>query len=198
MTWVAPVTSRHRIELEPDAKPFKEPLRKLNPQKRRVAEEQMEIMRQAGAIQPSHSPFASAIVLAPKADGSLRFCIDFRRLNKITIKDSFPLPRIDDTLENLGAARFFTSLDMGSAFWQIPMEDDSIKYTAFASTSELWEFRRMPFGLCNATATFQRLMNRILSGVNNTFGSLVLCYVDDILIATATAEEHIRRLERSV
>ena len=147
---------QHRIELEPGSQPFKEPLRKLNPQKRKVAEEQMEVMRQAGAIQPSYSPFASAVVLAPKSDGTLRFCIDFRRLNNLTVKDSFPLPRIDNSLEHLGAAKYFTSLDMGSAFWQIPMEKESIKYTAFATTGDLCEFKRMPFVLCNATVTFQR------------------------------------------
>ena len=181
--------------MEPGARPFKEPVRRLNNEKKRIADEQIKEMVKQGIIQRSNSPFASAIVLVKKGDGTYRFCIDFRKLNDITVKDSFPLPRIDESLDKLGSAKYFTSLDMGSAFWQIELTDAAKKRTAFSTSEDLFEWTRMPFGLCNATATFQRLMAQVLRNIKNKHGNLVLCYVDDILIATATIEEHLERIQ---
>ncbi len=95
----------------------------------------------------------------------------------------------------MGSARYYSSLDMGSAFWQVPLSEESKKYTAFACHDGLFQCERMPFGLCNATATFQRLMARALSPIMNKYGNLVLCYIDDILIATKTIDEHLDRLQ---
>ncbi len=185
---------QHDIVLEAGSRPFREAMRRMAPDKRRMADEQIQLLIEMNVIRPSNSPFASAVVLANKNDGSKRFCMDFRKLNDLTIKDAFPLPRIDESLESLGTAKYFTSLDMGSAFWQVELTEESIAKTAFITCDGLWEWTRMPFGLCNATATFQRLMSKVLKNVSNRYGNLVLCYVDDILIATRTVEEHLQRL----
>ncbi len=129
--------------------------------------------------------------MVKKKDDTFRMCIDFRMLNDNTVGDAFPLPRIDDTINSLGSARYFTTIDLGSAFWQIILREADRYKTAFATKTGLYQWTRMPFGLCNATATFQRLMNRVLEGVPQSYGNVVLCYVDDILIATTTIEQHI-------
>ena len=185
----------HEIELEEGAIPFKEPLRRVGADRQKIADDQIKLLSTMGMIRPSKSPFASAVVLVKKTDGTMRFCVDFRRLNDITVKDAFPLPMISEHLGKLGAAKFFTSLDMGSAFWQVPLTKESIPRTAFTTADNLWEWTRMPFGLCNATATFQRLMTRAIGDITSKYGNLVLCYVDDILIATNTVEQHVERLK---
>ena len=185
----------HTIEIEEGATPFKEPVRRLGPDKKLIADEQIETLLQMGIIRPSRSPYASAIVLVKKSDGTSRFCIDFRKLNDITIKDSFPLPVIADHMDKLGTAKYFTSLDMGSAFWQVKLDDASMPRTAFITSDNQYEWTRMPFGLCNATATFQRLMTKTIGQISCKYGNLVLCYVDDILIATHTIEQHIDRMD---
>ena len=150
-------------------------------------------MEKRGIVRPSSSPWASPVVLVPKKDGSLRFCVDFRRLNSITQKDVYPLPRVDDILDTLGNARFFTTLDLASGYWQVPLDDDTIPKTAFTTHKGLYEFVRMPFGLCNAPATFQRAMQSVLAGLE---WRDCFVYIDDILIASATFEEHLQHLEQ--
>ena len=130
-----------------------------------------------------------------KERGQLRFCCDFRYLNAVTIKDAYPIPRIDESLSKLGDAKFFTTLDLGSAFWQVPLRKKDREKTGFACELGLYQWKRMPFGLCNATATFQRLMAQALTGVTKKYGNLVMCYVDDVVIATPTVEDHIDRLD---
>ena len=130
-----------------------------------------------------------------KERGQLRFCCDFRYLNVVTIKDAYPIPRIDESLSKLGDAKFFTTLDLGSAFWQVPLRKKDREKTGFAYELGLYQWKRMPFGLCNATATFQRLMAQALMRVTKKYGNLVMCYVDDVVIATPTLEDHIDRLD---
>ena len=185
----------HDIELEVGARPFKEPIRRLGEDRKKIVDDQIRILRDTGVIRECKSPYASAIVLVRKQDNSMRFCIDFRKLNDITVKDAFPLPMISEHLDRLGAAKYFTSLDMGNAFWQVRLTEESMAKTAFTTPDHLWEWTRMPFGLCNATATFQRLMTRTIGHLTSKYGNLVLCYVDDILIATSTIEEHLERLD---
>ena len=186
---------KHRIELMPDAKPHKEPPRRMTWEKRNQLDEKVEELIKGGNIKPSTSPWGAGVVMVRKKGTSdLRMCIDFRMLNEQTVKDVYPLPRIDDSLNDLAHCRYFTTLDMGSAFWQVSLsEEDQIK-TAFATHSGLFQWTRMPFGLCNATATFQRLMNMILKSEDSQLGNIVLCYVDDILIATKTVDQHLERL----
>ena len=121
--------------------------------------------------------------------------MDFRYLNSVTVKDAYPIPRIDESLSKLGDAKFFTTLDLGSAFWQVPLRKQDRDKTGFACELGLFQWKRMPFGLCNATATFQRLMAHALIGLTKKYGNLVMCYVDDVVIATPTLEDHIERLE---
>ena len=130
-----------------------------------------------------------------KERGELRFCCDFRYLNAVTIKDAYPIPRIDESLSKLGDAKFFTTLDLGSAFWQVPLRKKDREKTGFACELGLYQWKRMPFGLCNATATFQRLMAQALTRLTKKYGNLVMCYVDDVVIATPTLEDHIDRLD---
>ena len=127
-----------------------------------------------------------------KKRGQLRFCCDFCYLNAVTIKDAYPIPRIDGSLSKLGDAKFFTTLDLGSAFWQVPLRKKDGEQTGFAW---LYQWKRMPFGLCNATAFFQILMAQALTRVTKKYGNLVMCYVDDVVIATPTLEDHIDWLD---
>ena len=146
-------------------------------------------------IEPSKSPWACGVVMAKKKGDQLRFCCDFRYLNSVTVKDAYPIPRIDESISKLGDAKFFTTLDLGSAFWQVPLRKQDREKTGFACELGLFQWKRMPFGLCNATATFQRLMAHALIGVTKKYGNLVVCYVDDVVIATPTLEDHIERLD---
>ena len=150
-------------------------------------------MEERGIVQPSSSPWASPVVLVPKKDGSMRFCVDFRRLNSITRKDVYPLPRVDDILDTLGNAQYFTTLDLASGYWQVPLDDDARPKSAFTTHQGLYEFVRMPFGLCNAPATFQRAMQSVLAGLE---WRDCFVYIDDILVASATFEEHLQQLEQ--
>ena len=129
-----------------------------------------------------------------KGTNYLRMCMDYRSLNEQTVKDAYPLPRIDDSIAELAHYRYFFSLDMGSAFWQVPKPPKDQPKTAFTTHSGLFQWCRMPKCLCNATATFQRLMNLMLSDQTRENGNLILCYVDDILVARSTVDQHLERL----
>ena len=148
-------------------------------------------MLDQGVIQPSSSPWASPVVLAKKKDGSLRFCVDYRKLNAVTRKDAYALPRIDDTLDALAGSKWFSTLDLASGYWQVEMHPDDREMTAFSTADGLFEFNVMPFGLCNAPATFQRLMDLILAGLQ---WSACLVYLDDIIIMGRSFEEHLSNL----
>lgn len=174
-----------------DARPLYQAPRRESPSARATVREEVQKMLQAGAIRPSKSPWASPITLVPKKDGTTRFCIDFRRLNDVTVKDRHPLPRVDDMLEAMRGASYFTSLDAASGYWQIPVAPQDIPKTAFVCSEGLFEWTVMPFGLCNAPATYQRMMQEILSGY---FWNFCVCYIDDILIYSKTFEEHLEHL----
>jgi hypothetical protein len=142
-------------------------------------------------IRESNSPYASPILLVKKKTGDYRMCIDYRRLNAVTIKDKYPLPLIDEQLDRLGGNHYFTTLDLASGFYQVPVEEESIAKTAFVTPESHYEFLRMPFGLTNAPSVFQRLMNNVLGQLKNT---VAFPYIDDIIIPSATVEEGLDRL----
>ena len=142
---------------------------------------------QRGFIVPSQAPFASPILFARKGDGTLRFCVDYRKLNAITKKDRYPLPLIDETLERLSGAKFFTKLDLRHAFHRLRMHLDSEELTTFRSRLGAYKYKVMPFGLTNGPASFQRLINDKFLDYLDEF---VTIYIDDLLIYSATLEEH--------
>ena len=153
---------------------------------------QVQQMLSSGVIPPSNSPWASPVVMVKKKAGSLRFCVDFRQLNAATIKDAHPIPHIDDLLDALHGARWFSTLDLKSGYWQVPIQEQDKEKTAFrASGGQLFEFNQVPFGLCNAPATFSCLMDRILAGLH---WETCLFYLDDIIVFAITWEEHLDRI----
>ena len=185
--------AKHKIVLkDPDTPPFKERFRRIPPPQLDEVRDHLKLMLDAGVIRPSNSPWCNAVVLVRKKDGSLRFCIDFRKLNSLTVKDSHPLPRICETLESLAGAAHYSTFDMNSGFWQVPMSPESKQYTAFTLGSMgLYECESMPFGLCNAPPTFQWLMLNCLGELNLTY---CLIYLDDVIVFSHTEEEHLERM----
>ena len=171
-------------------KPIRQPPRKLPLAKRAEAEKILSEMKQ-GVIEPSASAWSSPIVLVKKKDGSTRFCIDYQKLNEIT-QDSYPLPRIDDTIDSLAGAEWFSTLDLKSGYWQVQLSDEARKKTAFSTGTGLWQFKVMPFGLCNAPATFECLMEQVLAGLPTT---VALLYLDDILVPGRTFQQQIDNLQ---
>ena len=160
---------------------------------RSIIEEHVNKMLKQGVIQPSNSPWSSPVVLVKKKDNTIRFCIDYRKLNAITVKDTYPLPRIDEILLTLGQSQYYTSLDLMSGYWQVGVKKEDRPKTAFITFGGLWEFISLPFGLCNAPSLFQRLMERVLAGLLWRF---CFCYIDDILICSPTFEDHIEHLNQ--
>ena len=148
-------------------------------------------MLEKDVIQPSSSPWASPIVLVQKKDGSTRFCIDYRKVNTVTRKDAYPMPRVDDTLDTLAGAKWFSTLDLISGYWQVEVNPKDREKTAFCTPEGLFEFKVIPFGLCNAPATFQRLMDMVLARVQWTS---CLVYIDDVVILGKTFKEHLQNL----
>ena len=181
---------QHRINTK-DAAPIRQAPRRLPLAKQHEATQAIKEMERDGVIEPSVSPWAAPIVLVRKKDGSTRFCVDYRKLNSVTRKDSYPLPRIDDTLESLSGATWFSSLDLKSGYWQVGMHPEDREKTAFTTGRGLWQFRVMPFGLCNAPATFERLMEKVLAGLPL---SVCLVYLDDILVPARSFDDHIQNL----
>jgi len=182
---------KHHIDTG-ESKPIRQRPRRLPLAKREEVDKLIEDMRLDGVIEPSESPWCSPVVLVKKKDGSLRFCVDYRKLNNATIKDSYPLPRIDDTLDTLSGSIWFSTLDLKSGYWQVEIDDESKAKTAFSVGSGLWQFKVMPFGLSNAPATFERLMEHVLSGLH---WRTCLLYLDDIIIMGKDFAEHLKNLQ---
>ena len=180
-----------------ESSPIKQAARRVPYAVRQEIAAQLSKMQDGGVIQPSKSSWASPEVLVRKRDGSLRFCVDYRALNSVTKPDVFPLPRIDDLLEKLGKAKYFTTLDLKSGYWQIKMDSSSQEKTAFATHRRLYEFCVLPFGVKNAAAVFQRLMQNVLSNLNvDTDKESVDVYLDDIIIFYGTLSEHMNHLRK--
>lgn len=181
----------HTINLVPGSNPPASKIYPLSGAQLAELRAQLQELLERGFIRPSTSPFGAPILFVPKKDGGWRLCIDYRALNKITIRNQHPLPRIDEMFEQLHGSAFFTKLDLASGYHQIRMSQDSIEKTAFKTKYGHYEFTVMPFGLTNAPATFQCVMNSILSPYLDRF---VLVYLDDILIYSKTYEEHLEHL----
>ena len=178
-----------------DATPRRQPIRRTPFAVRQEVARQLDKMQSMGVIQPSCSPWASPVVLVRKKDGALRFCIDYRHLNEVMKPDVFPLPRMDDLLDQFSKSKYFSTLDLASGYWQVKVHPDSCEKTAFITHRGLYEFNVMLFGLKNAPALFQRLMQRVLMGLNPDDGpDFVSVYLDDVLIFSTTFTDHIQHI----
>jgi len=152
-------------------------------------------MLKAKVVRPSTSEWASSVVVVPKNDGSLRFCVDYRRLNAVTKKDSYPIPRMEDCIDLLGDARVFSTLDCNAGSWQIPMAPDDIDKTAFTCHMGTYDYLKMAFGLTNAPAIFQRALDIFLSGMTSqTF----LVYLDDVIVFSDSPENHVKAIDEAL
>ena len=180
----------HKIDTG-NAQPIKQSPYRVSQQQRAEIDSHIANMLEQDIIEVSSSPWSSPVVLVKKKDGTTRFCIDYRKLNTVTKKDSYPLPRIDDALDALSKSKYYSTLDLQSGYHQVSMHPDSKEKTAFISHAGLYQFRVLSFGLTNAPPQFQRLMARVLHGLE---WKVCLIYIDDIIIFSRTFEEHLSRL----
>lgn len=182
----------HKIDTG-EAEPIKQRHHIMSPYMLEHLYKELDKMLQLGVIRPSTSPWASPVLLVKKPDGSFRFCFDGRKLNSITKKCAYPLPIVDHILNKLSGAQYLSSIDLNSAFWQIPLEESSCEKTAFVVPGRgLFEFVVMPFGLCNAAQTQQRLMDSVLGPDLDPY---VFVYLDDIIVSAPTFEKHLEILQ---
>ncbi|CAI5471096.1 unnamed protein product [Closterium sp. Yama58-4] len=182
----------HKIQLEPGAQPTVRTQWRLTQPELAELRSQLESLLEKGFIRPSTSPFAAPILFTPKKDGGIRMCIDYRALNRVTIKSRYPIPRTDDLLDQLRGARYFSKIDLRGGYHQIRVFADDCHKTAFRTRYGSYEFTVMPFGLTNAPSTFQRTMNRVF---RDLLDKCVIVYLDDILIFSRTREQHLRDLD---
>ena len=174
------------------AKPVRQQLRRFPPAHVETISKHVDDMLSQGIIEPTSSPWASNVVLVRKKDSSYRCCIDYRQLNSVTRRDAYPLPRIDSCLDAMSEAKWFSTFDMRSSYHQVPVAKEDTDKTAFICPRGMYKYKTMPFGLCNAGATFQRLMDVVLSGLHM---DICLVYLDDIIVYSKTVEQHLERLE---
>jgi hypothetical protein len=181
----------HCINTEPGARPPYRPMYRLTPLERAELERQVQELLRKGWIRPSVSPYGSPVLFVKKKDGSLRMCVDFRALNKQTVKNRYPLPKIDMLLDTLQGSTCFSSLDLHSGYHQVRLHEDDIPKTAFSTPTGHYEYMVLPMGLSNAPSTFMAVMNSVFKDM---LGKFVLVYLDDILIYSKTPAEHVHHL----
>ena len=181
---------KHKIDTG-DARPIREAARLLPFSKMEEASKAIADMSRDGVVEPSSSPWAAPIVLVKK-DGTSRFCVHYHKLNDVMKKDSYPLPRIDTTLDAFAGSSWFSTLDLKSGYWHVELEEEDKEKTAFTAGTGLWQFMVMPFGLCNAPATFERLMEMVLVGLP---WSVCLMYLDDIIVHARTFDVALHHLQ---
>jgi len=175
-----------------NAKPIKQSPRRPPLAARDPEDAIIDEMLQTGVIEPSNSPWSSPVCMVKKKDETYRFCIDYRRLNEVTKKDAFPVPDVKDALDSLKSAKCFATLDLLSGYWQLALTPRARERSAFCTRRGLFEFTRMPFGLCNAPLTFCRLMHLVLKDI---LYRLCLCYLDDVIVYAADPEQLINNLD---
>ena len=180
----------HQIDTG-NSRPVKQVLRRHPPPHQEEIDRQLKSMSEQDIIEPSKSPWASNVVIVKKKDGAMRFCIDYRQLNDVTVKDSYPLPKIVDCLDALSKGKFFSAFDLRSGYFQVSMDERDKEKTSFVTRSGLFQFKVLPFGVTNGPATFQRLMDLTMAGLN--YG-ILLVYLDDIILMSSTVSEHLDRL----
>lgn len=181
----------HEIPVVPGVTPIHQPPRRLGFQKEAEVERQLKKLEEQGLIEPGDSAWASPVVLVRKRDNTWRFCVDYRRLNSVTIKDAYPIPHINDSLDALAGSRYYSTLDLLSGYWQVPLGADAQNKAAFITRGGLWKWKVLPFGLTSAPATFERLMETVLRGLH---WKSLLVYLDDVIVFSTNIQEHCDRL----
>ena len=174
-----------------ESTPVKQHPYRMNPINLEQMRKEIDYMMQNHIIEPSSSEWSSSSILVPKPDGTLRFCTDFRKLNSLTKTDLFPLPRIEDCIDRIGSAQYVSKFDLLKGYWQIPLTDRAKRLSAFATPDGLYQYCVMPFGMKNAPATFQRMINKLLRGVKGCEA-----YMDDVVIHSHGWEEHLARVRQ--
>ena len=181
---------RHRLTLTDD-KPIRSKPYPLPYAKRANLKEEIDKMLKAGIIQETNSPYASPIVIVNKKDGTDRICVDYRKLNRVTVADPEPMRTAEDLFQRVGKCRFFSKIDLSKGYWQIPAEEEDVPKTAFVTPDGHYEFLRMPFGMKNSGATLVRAMRKVLEGLAG-----MESYIDDIIVYNEDWDLHVRTLER--
>ena len=179
------------IPLIDGAQPVNRPAFRYSPAERQEIEEQVRYLLSRGLITERTSPFGAPVLFVPNPNGTLRVCIDYRGLNKLTRKNQFPIPRVDDLIDQLRGAKLFSAIDLMQGYYQIRIRQEDCEKTAFKTPIGLFEFKVLPFGLSNAPAIFQSMMNKIFA---KQIGKSVLVYLDDIMVFSRSAEEHLKHL----
>ncbi|CAM5149086.1 unnamed protein product [Natator depressus] len=175
-----------------NAHPIRAQPYRVSPQAKTAIEREIQDMLQMGVIRPSGSTWTSPVVLVPKPDGEIRFCVDYLKLNAVTRPDNYPMPCTDELLEKLGWAQFISTLDLTKGYWQVPLDESAKERSAFTTHVGLYEFNVLPFGLWNAPATFQRLVDGLLAGL----GEYAVAYLDDVAIFLDSWAEHLEHLQK--
>ena len=185
-------TTKFRADINTGtARPVNSAPYRVSPAERKIIDESIDEMLSAGVIRPSRSPWSSAVILVSKKDSSVRFCVDYKKLNKVTKIETYPMPRIDESLRAFQGATCFSVMDMQSGYWQVPLDEESIPKTAFITHRGLFEFMVMPFGPTNAPGYFNRMMDEVMGGLK---WASVLVYIDDIIVYSPTVGQHLEDL----
>ena len=174
-----------------DSAPIKQHPYRVSPMKKELLDKEVQYMLKNDIIEESQSNWSSPCILVPKHDGGFRFCTDFRKVNDKTKSDSFPIPRIADCIDQIGNAKFVSTFDMLKGYWQVPLTQHAREISAFVTSSGLYQYKVMPFGMKNAPATFQRMVNKLVRDIDGCEG-----YIDDVVIFSDNWSDHIRQIER--
>ncbi|CAL9006658.1 unnamed protein product [Prunus brigantina] len=180
------------IELVPGTNPISQAPYRMAPAELRELKTQLQELVDKGFIRPSFSPWGAPVLFVKKKDGTMRLCIDYRQLNKVTVRNKYPLPRIDDLFDQLKGAKVFSKIDLRSGYHQLQIREEDVPKTAFRTRYGHYEFLVMPFGLTNAPAAFMDLMNRVFRRYLDRF---VIVFIDDILVYSKSRKAHMKHLE---
>ena len=180
----------HDIEMEPGVIPVRQRPYRIPQAKLEKAKREVEMMLELGVIEESNSPWSSPFILVPKPDGTPRFCVNYKKVNKLSKFDAYPMPLMEEVIERIGPAKYIVKLDLCKGYWQVPLTERSKQYTAFATPTGLYQFKYLPFGLHGAPATFQRMMDHLLRGKEE----FAAAYMDDLVIFSDDWESHLIHL----
>ena len=180
----------HDVIVE-DSKPVKQHPYRMNPLKQKNLQDEVKYLLENDFIEPSQSNYSSPCILVPKSNGTYRMCTDYRKVNSVTKTDSFPIPRIDDCIDKVGNSKYVTKFDLLKGFWQVPLTDRAKEVSAFATPNGLYQYKVMPFGMKNSPATFQRLVNNVICGLDGCDA-----YIDDVIIYSDSWSDHLQRIRQ--